>query len=309
MFVRAFAQWVTGQPFRGFIAAALASLLSLSLLPVAAWVPAAIMVLALLAVGPRAAAFAALGAVLPLAWGFGPIGGAALAIGIPVVMLLPAYLAGSLLERTRSLGFTFQAVTIAVAALLFGVHVALGSPTSVLHPLLDEVRPALEHTARMLADLGVHKSPDEIGEAAVSVAWRTIAWLVMLHTLVAAFAGLWLFALVREPGLFGREFRRLRLGQALAWVMVVALVVSTVASYTGHSMPVAADLVFLLSAAFMIQALAVVHALKSAQVFGTGTVVVAYLLAVLMPLVLAGVGFADTWIRIRERHAPAVLRD
>ena len=301
--MRRFAEWVTGQPFRGFIAAALASLLALSLLPVAAWVPPAIMVLSLLAAGPRAAAFAALGAMLPLAWAFAPVGGAALAIGIPVVMLLPAYLAGSLLERTRSLPFTFQAVTIAASLLLVAVHLALGSPGNVLRPMIDDARPALEQTARMLADMGVHKSAAEIGEAAVGFAWRTIAWLVMLHTLVAAFAGLWLFGLAREPGLFGREFRQLRLGQVLAWGMVAALLVSIVAGYAGRALPVAGDLVFLLSAAFMIQALAIVHALKAAQVIGTGVVVVAYLLAVLMPLALAGVGFADTWVRIRERHA------
>jgi hypothetical protein len=307
--VRRFAEWVTGQPVRGFVAAALASLLSISLLPLAAWAPAAIMVLALLTLGPGAAAFAALGAMLPVAWAFGPVGGLALALGIPVVMLLPAYLAGSLLERTRSLSFTFQAVTIAVSVLLLVVHVALGNPTGALRPLLEDARPALEHTARMLGDLGVHKSATEIGEAAVSMAWRTIAWLVMLHTLVAAFAGLWLFSIVREPGLFGREFRRLRLGQVLAWAMVAALVVSMAASYLGHSLPVAEDLAFLLSAAFMIQALSIVHALKFAQVFGTGAVVLAYLLAALMPLVLAGVGFADTWLKIRERRAAVAMRD
>jgi hypothetical protein len=303
-----FAAWATGSPVRGLIAAALASLLSMSLLPLAAWVPAAIMVLALLTAGSRAAAFAAIGAMLPLAWVFAPVGGVALGLGVPAVMLLPAYLAGSLLERTRSLSITFQSVTAAACGLVVAVHLALGDPTGVLQPLIDEARPALEETARMLADLGVEKSATEIGAAAASMAWRTMTWLIMLHTLVAVFVGLWLFGRLREPGLFGREFRSLRLGRVLAVAMLAALLMGAAARYLGHSLAAAEDLAFLLSAAFMIQALSIVHALKFAQAFGAGVVVLVYLLPALMPLALVGVGFADTWLDIRARHAAAAAR-
>jgi hypothetical protein len=299
--MHSFAQWVTGRPVRGFLAAGLGSLLVLWLLPLAAWVPAGLVVLALLASGPRAALLAALGAMLPLAWAFAPVGGLALGLGVPAVMLVPAYLASLLLERTRSLAVTFQGVTIAVCVLVVAVYASLGDPTGLLRPMLDGVRPAFEQTAQLLANVGVQADDQYLA----TLAWRSTAWLVMLHTLLAVFVGLWLFGKLREPGLFGREFRSLRLGRVLAIAMAAALFASAAAGFLGHRLPIAEDLAFLLSAAFMIQALAVVHALNAAQAFGAGVVVLSYLLAALMPLVLVGVGFADTWLDIRARHAAA----
>jgi len=61
------------------------------------------------------------------------------------------------------------------------------------------------------------------------------------------------------------------------------------------------DLVFVLAAAYLLQALAVVHGLRELQVIGLLPVVLAYLAVVLLPMALVGIGFADTWVRFRER--------
>jgi len=51
------------------------------------------------------------------------------------------------------------------------------------------------------------------------------------------------------------------------------------------------------------QALAVVHGLRELQVIGLLPLILAYIAAVLLPMALVGIGFADTWVRFRERFA------
>jgi sulfite exporter TauE/SafE len=109
---------------------------------------------------------------------------------------------------------------------------------------------------------------------------------------------------MREPGLFGREFRALRLGRLVAWAMVAALAASVVVQLvSGKPWQPAQDVLFVLAGAFLIQALAVVHALREAQVLGALPVVLAYLAVALLPMALVGVGIADTWVGFRERFA------
>jgi hypothetical protein len=300
--MRKFAEWLTAHPGRGFIAAALLAMLSLFALPVLAWVPAGVVVLALLATGSLAAGLAAMGAALPIAWGFSPVLGFAGGLVIAAAVLVPAYLAATLLASSRSLSFAFQSVTLAACALVVLVRVLLGDPSGVLVPLLDYVRPALEETARALAGLGVERTPEEIGEATARVAWATGAWMLLLQTMLALFAGLWAFGTMREPGLFGRQFRALRLGTLVAWTAVGALTLGLVTRLaSGQAWQPAEDVLFVLACAFLLQALAVVHGLRGSRVIGPGMVGLAYVAVLLLPMAVVGVGLADNWVRFRDR--------
>lgn len=296
------AEWLTVRPIRGFMAALALGVIALFALPLLAWAPAGLVVLGLLATGPAAAGMAALGAALPIAWGFSPVIGLTGGALVAVAVVAPAYLAGSVLVSSRSLSAAFQAVTLSACVLVVAVRLVFGDPTGALMPLLDYVRPALEETARALSQMGVQRTPTEIGEATARVAWASGAWLLLLHSMLSLFAGLWLFSKAKEPGLFGRQFRELRLGSLVAWAAAGALVAGFVAQMTtGRAWQAADDLLFVLAGAFLLQALAVVHALRERKVIGTGVVVVAYVVVVLVPMLLVGVGFADTWVRFRDR--------
>jgi hypothetical protein len=129
--------------------------------------------------------------------------------------------------------------------------------------------------------------------------------MVLLHAFIAQCAGLWAFGRLREPGLFGREFRRLKLGRFVAWLLAGLFVATLVASGVGGGgWQAVDDLQFVLAAAFLVQALAVVHGLRELQVIGFIPVALAYVAVVLVPMALVGIGFADTWVRFRERFAP-----
>jgi hypothetical protein len=299
--------WVTGHPTRAFLAAGMAAFVAFAALPMAAWLPAGFVVLALLAGGPVLAGTAALGAALVLLAVFGPALGAGPALGIVIAVLLPSYLAASALVMTRSLSFVFQAVTVGAGLLVLAIHALLGDPQGVLMPLIAQLEPMLRQTAETLSRFGIESSPQEIGAATARVAWATLAWMVLLHAMLAQFAGLWAFGQIREPGLFGREFRQLKLGRLIAWIAIAAFGVSIGAQLAlGRSWQPADDLVFVLAAAFLVQALAVIHGLRDLQVIGLLPVILAYLAVVLVPMALVGIGFADTWVRFRERfgHGP-----
>jgi hypothetical protein len=278
------------------------SVVALFGLPVLAWVPAGVVVLALLATGTQAALLATVGAALPIAWGFSPATGFMGGLAIAALVLLPAYAAGSILVKSRSLSFAFQAVALGACALVLLVRLLLGDPSGALQPLLELFRPALEETAKALGDLGVDRTPEEIGEATARVAWATGAWMLLLHTMSSLFAGLWAFGKLREPGLFGRQFRELRLGTLVAWIAVGALLASLISQWAfGQAWAPADDVLFVLAGAFLVQALAVVHGLRAAQAVGPATVAVAYAALLLVPMALVGFGLADSWVRFRER--------
>jgi hypothetical protein len=298
-------QWTTANPFRAFLAAGFAALVSLLALPMAAWLPAGVVVLCLLAGGPPVAVAAGAGAAVALVWALAPAFGPGPAFLIAIAALLPSLLAAAALEKSRSLSFVFQALTVASCLLVLAIHGLLGDPVRALAPVIEKLEPMLQRTAETLSQMGIESSPEQIGQATARVAWATLGWMVLLHAFLAQCAGLWAFGRTRETGLFGREFRRLRLGNFIACLLAAAFIVSFVAHrVTGAGWQAVDDVLFVLAAAFLVQALAVVHGLRELQVIGIVPVVLAYVAVLLVPMALVGIGFADTWVRFRERFAP-----
>jgi hypothetical protein len=296
---------MTANPVRAFLAAGLASFVALLALPMAAWLPAGVVVLGLLAAGPGVALAAAAGGAVALVWVFQPTFGTGPAVAIALVAIAPSLLGAFALERSRSLGFVFQALTVAACLLVLAIHGLLGDPVRALAPILAELEPLLQRTAGTLSQMGIDSSPEELGVATARVAWATLGWMVLLHAFLAQCAGLWAFGRLREPGLFGREFRRLALGRVIACLLVAAFLASLAAHrFAGQGWQPVDDVLFVLAAAFLVQALAVVHGLRELQVIGAGPVVLAYVAVFLVPMALVGIGFADTWVRFRERFAP-----
>jgi hypothetical protein len=298
-------QWMTANPVRAFLAAGLAALFSMFALPMAAWLPGGVVSLGLLAGGAPVAAAATAGAALAFVWAVSPMFGALPALLVATVLVLPSVLAALALEKSRSLSFAFQALTVGCCLLVLGIHGLLGDPVRALAPVIAELEPTLRQWADMLSRAGIERSPQEIGEATASLAWATLGWMVLLHGFLAQCAGLWGYGRLREPGLFGREFRALRLGAVVAWLLVGVFVASLAAEWQGGTgWPAVEDLRFVLAAAFLVQALAVVHGLRELQVIGALPVFLAYVAVILVPMALVGIGFADTWVRFRERFAP-----
>jgi hypothetical protein len=300
----AFLQWLTANPVRAFLAAGLASLLAMLPLP-GAWLPGSVIALGLLVGGPAIAGAAACGAAIACLWAIAPAFGALPAAAVALVLVVPALLGAVVLEKGRSLSVAFQALTIGSGLLVLAINGLLGDPVRALAPVIAKLEPWLRELADSLSRAGHVISAKELGEQTASYAWASFGWMVLFNAGVAQCLALWGYGRLREPGLFGREFRALRLGNAVAWLLA-GLFLATIGSnaFGGGGWQAVDDLQFVLAAAFLVQALAVVHGLRELQVIGVLPVVLAYVAVVLVPMALVAIGFADTWVRFRERFAP-----
>ncbi|HET8692433.1 MAG TPA: DUF2232 domain-containing protein [Steroidobacteraceae bacterium] len=297
-------KWMTANPVQAFLAAGLAALCAMLPVP-AAWLPGAVVAFCLLVGGLPAAAAAMGGATLACLWALAPAFGTLPALAVALALLLPALLAAVALEKSRSLSVAFQALTLGCCLLVLAINGLLGDPVRALAPVIEKLEPMLRQLADAFSRAGIDKTPEELGEQTASLAWATFGWMVLFNAFVAQCAALWGYGRLREPGLFGREFRALRLGAAVAWLLAALFVATLVSGATGGGgWQAADDLQFVLAAAFLVQALAVVHGLRELQVIGVVPLVLAYVAVVLVPMALVGIGFADTWVRFRERFAP-----
>jgi hypothetical protein len=132
--------------------------------------------------------------------------------------------------------------------------------------------------------------------------WGALSALSLATILGAIFLGRWWDALLRKPGAFGEEYRRLRLGVVLG-VSVTALFVAALVS----DAPMIASLAWVGFAALAFQGLAAAHRCKASGWLNRGWLAAIYVLLIvplsmsLTVFVLAIWGFADNWSRGRTQ--------
>jgi len=229
-----------------------------------------------------------------------------LVLGTPVLWLvvipwLPVWLLALLLRRTVS-----QGLVLAVAGLLgllgiAAVHLALGSPVDWWREVLEQLlAPAFERE-------GVALDPATLEDMARKLTIMAVPGTVLTMVL-SLFLARWWQGVLDRPGGFGEEFRALRLGRPVAVATLVAVLVSLLASQqaggaTGEL--VGLSVISLAVVLYVIQGLAVSHALVASRGLSVGWLVGLYLmLFFLWPfavLALGLVGFADSWLNLRAR--------
>lgn len=224
-------------------------------------------------------------------------GGLAAPLAVATLTLwLPVWLAALLLRASRSLGLTLRAIGAAGVVLVMLAHLWLGDPQAWWLPRLNEVlKPVFEAQG---IDAG-----DYVPELARWMTGLLGAALVMSVTLSLLLARAWQAGLY-NPGGFGAEFRGLALGRSAA-VAGLALIALAVLAPAGAAKAFAADAVPTLLVLYVVQGLAVAHALAAQYQARRGWLIALYVLLLfaapqVMPLV-ALVGWADAWIDVRRR--------
>ena len=285
------------------IVAAVSTVLSVFLAPLS-YVGAASIALVALRRGPTEGALVMGGAGLAsgvLMW---------LLLGTPMLVLvlllmlwLPVWLLALLLRQSAS-----QSLVLAVAGAM-GLLVIL-----VAHAFFGSSqiemwwRELLEKTVvPLLEQRGVRVEPSALGVAARMMNGLAVA-LTILGVLLCVYLGRWWQALLYNPGKFGPEFRALRLDRLIAIGTVALLVALWVAGNALGNL--ALDLIVLAVIVYMIQGLAVVHALVVARGASVAWLVALYLvLLLLLPLnfyamtALGAVGLVDAFVNFRARFS------
>lgn len=209
---------------------------------------------------------------------------------------LPVWGAALVLRTTVSWAATLTALVAAGLGMLAAFHLALGDPAAWWQQTLG----------RLLAEMPASSQSELLGRALEALSrWMTAllasAFLVGV-VLSLLLARAWQ-AMLYNPGGLAREFEQLRLGRGMALAMpALALLAMT---GEGALARWAADATLIVGLAWLVQGLAVIHAVRRVRGLHRGWLVLVYgLLLFVEPhaaLVIAVLGWLDGWMDFRNR--------
>jgi len=288
-----------GQSQAALVAATMA-ILGL-ILPPAAWISAAAIVLVTLVHDPKSGlitlALASVGAAI-----FSYLIFATPQIAVMFVLLawLPAWVMASVLRQTVSLAYSLQILTViglVAVAVLYAWFPNFG----------EFWREPLNQIVVQLAEQSTEFSLAELKQTEDWV----IAFLpglfvssIVFGSMVSLFLGRWWQAVYYNPGGFAKEFQSLNLGKMSA---LIAATIMLIASFVNSVFTIA--LVTVVFVLYGMQALSLVHAAINIRQVNTAWLVMIYLIMFFIPqvvLLLMFASFVDPWLDIRKRIAKPV---
>ena len=288
--MQALVKWLLARPHNAVL-----GLTVTLLLPAPQLTSGALLVLLILAQGPKLAALEAFAAAAMLAVVNVVLGGSfESVVALIAGTWIPVALLAVLLAMSRSLTLATQvAIIVAIAAMLV-FQIAVPDQDLFWKPYLEVMVAVVEENGLQL-DTSV-LTGEVMTITAVLVYW-------ILYT-VAMFTGYWLYRqLPFETSNFGR-FRELNFGRVIAFATAIA---SLLAFAIGASW--LQNIAFILFVMFMMQGLALVHWLRGEKILPMFALVSIYILLpflqVLLVMVLALIGYTDAWFGFRRRFTKA----
>lgn len=288
--MQAIAKWLVARPQNAVL-----GLASTLMLPAPQLTSGVIMVLLVLAQGPKLAAYKALLAGVLLA-AMSLLAG----LSLPSMMVLmvatwiPVMLLAVLLATTRSLTLTLQVSVIitVVAMLLFQIVVT--DAAAYWQPYLDVM-------SEIMKQNGLQLDTEVLTPDVMTISAALALWLIVTAGL---FLGYWLYRLTPvETRDFGR-FQDLDLGRVIAFAAALASLLAFVIDAAWL-----ANIAFVLLAMFLIQGLSIMHWLRGKGILPVAALIAVYvlmpILQVVLVMVLALVGYGDAWFGFRRRFGKA----
>lgn len=219
-----------------------------------------------------------------------------------LVVWLPVWVLAVSLRRTA---LPARAVLLAG---LFGLMVLLGLSLAIDDPVAWWSEMLYQLMAPMLEQVPPQELPEleaELAELAAQMNGVMAAGM-MASLIGCLLLGRWWQALLFNPGGFGEEFRQLKLGRAMAGVvLLIAAAYMLWQLVEGSGNGLLRDLLALAQVAFALQGLAVVHAVARSKGLQRGWLLALYVLLLLLtgPLVLllAMLGLLDNWFDFRSK--------
>lgn len=288
--MQAIAKWLVARPQNAVL-----GLASTLMLPAPQLTSGVIMVLLVLAQGPKLAVYKALLAGALLA-AMSLLAG----LSLPSMMVLmvatwiPVMLLAVLLATTRSLTLTLQVSVIitVVAMLLFQIVVT--DAAAYWQPYLDVM-------SEIMKQNGLQLDTEVLTPDVMTISAALALWLIVTAGL---FLGYWLYRLTPvETRDFGR-FQDLDLGRVIAFAAALASLLAFVIDAAWL-----ANIAFVLLAMFLIQGLSIMHWLRGKGILPVAALIAVYvlmpILQVVLVMVLALVGYGDAWFGFRRRFGKA----
>ncbi len=262
-----------------------------SSLPFLAWLGGAVLALVTLRRGARDGAFlvagaAAVVALVYLLFGLSPMG----ALRPMLELWLPVLIGGYWLRRTVSLSSTLRLLSGMAGLLVVGFHLLVADPEAYWRGILQEL-------GRLFTD-GAPEAEQAwmaMVEQLLPIMTGLLAMTVLVMVTLSLLLGRSLQAALYNPGGFREEFHGLDLGRAYA-LGVAGLLVG--AMFAGGGM--LSDLMIVMGAPFVLQALAVAHSVVARQAWSSGWLIAVYALVPLAFQLLMVAGMIDTALNWRR---------
>lgn len=212
---------------------------------------------------------------------------------------LPLWGISLLLRRTASWSITLDAAVVLGVLMVVVFYIATGNPAQWWVLMLGQVFDAMA-AQRTGVDLGLLREQlPKIAE------WMTgmLAGAFVLGLIASMMLARWWQSLLFNPGGFRQEIHGLR--QSRIATMVVLVLLSLSLLKFGVIGRLAADLMVIAVVVYSVAGLALVHAVMAITGKHRGWLVALYVVMFVLPFhamtVLAGAGFADSWVDFRTR--------
>lgn len=262
-----------------------------SLVPFLAWLANAALALVSLRRGPLEGLIIVGGAVALLAVIelilTGQPGGV---VALLFLVWLPILLVTAVLRSTVSLPLALSVASGMAVVLLLGWSLSVADPEAFWQA--------------QLAELGTELDPDQREEIMQFFGRHLAAFLVIglwLNILVGLLLGRYWQALLYNPGGFREEFHGFRLDWRLGLVGIAIILAGLLGGEPGGLL---SGLTLVFAALFLVQTVAVAHALVAARNWGWWSLLVVYGLMPFAAMPLALLGMLDTVMDFRRRLAP-----
>jgi hypothetical protein len=212
-----------------------------------------------------------------------------------VVLLLLVWVAGSVLRYTRSLAQSIAVVSIAGMMFIVVFHLSVGDPAAWWQSHFDEF--FAQATESMMMDQQVVFKQNLETWSEIMTGFVTMAFL--LNVIFSLFIARAWQAMLYNPGGFRQEFHGLQFGKRIA---IFSLVVATLALIPENIIGyISKDLLMVVMMVYVLQGVAVVHALVALKGLHWAWLIGLYLLVFLMSQLVAITGYIDTWLNFRKR--------
>jgi hypothetical protein len=219
-----------------------------------------------------------------------PVSGAVYLLGL----WLPIWVVAGSLRRTTSLPRSILLAALFGGMLIIGFHLVIDDPVGWWEQWLSRF---LEEAAQQPVAEDVRTQLDVLAQNMTGIIGQALS----LNLMFCLFIARWWQALLYNPGGFGEEFRRLRLGKVIA--AAAALVLLAAGSIQGGIGLLAADLALLAVGVMLMQGLAIAHGLVKSSSAHKGWLVALYFLLLIAPeataVTLALIGMVDNWTDFR----------
>ena len=235
------------------------------------------------------------------------LGNPAPALMFLTALWLPLWMLASLLRASRSLPLTLM---LAGGLGLLGVLVVYlllddvagwwhGILLQIFNPVMDEA--GLADRDAILAAL----------ESVSRVMTGVMAAGMVLNAIICLFLARGWQAQLFNPGGFREEFQQLRMGRSLSGITLLLVLLYVL--QIGAISSMAADMLIVLLSLYMLQGLALAHAVVAMKqlhiAWLIGLYVVAFVVLPQLMLAVAAVGLLDTWVDLRQRVAGPGARE